>query len=308
MRPGRTPFRALVAVLVVAAGLGASSLAWGADTDIRGVIIGRGENGSVIVQTDSARLTVVMSDATRIRRIDGIRPVIVSSADLIPGLRIKAEGALDTDTLTASKITFSREDFKIAAAIQGGIIPTDQRSLENEHNIQEHTQELTAQKAAIGQQAQQLATTNGRIAADEQKMVATAGAINARISNLDDFTPLKTITVLFRNGKYDISNSDRAMLEQFATEARATSGYMIQVKAFASAVGPYQLNQRLSLERANRVTQILQQSGVPPTNVFVPAGMGVTEQVATNKTRQGQAENRRAVVTLLQNKGLQSGN
>jgi len=307
MRPGRTPSRTLLAVLVVA-GLGASSLAWGADVDIRGVITGHGENGSVIVQTDQARLTVVMSDTTRIRRIDGIRPVIVSSADLIPGLRIKAEGTLDTDTLTATKITFTREDFKIAAAIQGGIIPTDQRSLVNERNIQEHTQELTAQKAALGEQAQQLATTNGRIAADEQKMVATAGAINTRISNLDDFTPLKTITILFRNGKYEVSNSDRAMLEQFASEARSTSGYMIQVKAFASAVGPYQLNQRLSLERANRVTQILQQSGVPLTNVFVPAGMGVTEQVATNKTKQGQAENRRAVVTLLQNKGLQSGN
>jgi len=305
MRVGRTLFRTLVTVLVV--GLGASSLAWGADLDIRGVITGRSDDGSVIVQTESARLTVAMSDMTRIRRIDGIRPVIVSSADLIPGLRIKAEGILDTpDHFTAAKITFSREDFKIAAAIQAGIIPTDQRSLMNERNIQQHTQELSAQKAAIGEQAQQLTATNGRIEADEQKMIATAGVLNARISSLDDFTPLKTITILFRNNKYDVSDSDRAVLQQFAAEARATNGYMIQVQAFASAVGPYQLNQRLSLERANRVTQILQQSGVPLTNVFVPAGMGVTEQVATNKTRQGQAENRRAVVTLLQNKGIVS--
>jgi outer membrane protein OmpA-like peptidoglycan-associated protein len=303
MRVGRTLFRTLVTVLVV--GLGASSLAWGADLDIRGVITGRVDDGSVIVQTESARLTVAMSDATRIRRIDGIRPVIVSSADLIPGLRIKAEGTLDSpDHFTAAKITFSREDFKIAAAIQAGVMPTDQRSLVNEHNIQQHTQELSAQKAAIGEQAQQLTATNGRIEADEQKMIATAGVLNARISSLDDFTPLKTITILFRNNRYDVSDSDRAVLQQFAAEARATNGYMIQVQAFASAVGPYQLNQRLSLERANRVTQILQQSGVPLTNVFVPAGMGVTEQVATNKTRQGQSENRRAVVTLLQNKGI----
>lgn len=305
MRPGRTPFRPLVAVLVVA-GLGASSLALAEDR-IKGIITGRGENDTVIVQTDSARLTVALSDLTRIRRIDGIRPVIVSSADLIPGLRIKAEGTFDTpESLTARRITFSRDDFKIAAAIQAGIMPTDQRSLANERNIQEHTQELAAQKAELGEQAQQLEAQSGRITADEQKMIATAGVLNTRISNLDDFTPIKTVTILFKNNRYDVSDSDRATLQQFAAEARATSGYMIQVQAFASAVGPYQLNQRLSLERANRVTQILQQSGVPLTNVFVPAGMGVTEQVATNKTARGQAENRRAVVTLLQNKGIAS--
>jgi outer membrane protein OmpA-like peptidoglycan-associated protein len=37
---------------------------------------------------------------------------------------------------------------------------------------------------------------------------------------------------------------------------------------------------------------------------MVPAAMGVSQQVAPNTTAQGQAENRRAVVTLLQNKGI----
>jgi OOP family OmpA-OmpF porin len=299
---GRTRVRTMVALLVVA-GLAGSSLAWAGD-DIKGIITGRGDGGSVIVQTDSARLTVAMSDVTRIQRIDGIRPVTVSSADLIPGLRIKAEGMFDTaDRLTARKITFTRDDFKIAAAIQGGITPTDQRSLTNEANIARQGQELTSQGQAINANKQQLATQGSQIAANEQKIVATAGALNARISNLDNYTPLKSITVYFRNNKYELSNSDKALLQQFATEARATDAYMIQVQAYASAVGPYQLNQRLSLQRADRVTQILQQSGVPSSNVFVPAGLGVTDQVATNKTSQGQAANRRAVVTLLQNKG-----
>ena len=62
---------------------------------------------------------------------------------------------------------------------------------------------------------------------------------------------------------------------------------------------------RLFLEpRADAVTAILQQAGVPPANVMVPAAMGVSQQVAPNTTAQGQAENRRAVVTLLQNKGI----
>jgi hypothetical protein len=37
--------------------------------------------------------------------------------------------------------------------------------------------------------------------------------------------------------------------------------------------------------------------------MVVPAAMGITDQVASNKTAKGQAANRRAVVTLLQSKG-----
>src|SRR5579871_4844239 len=135
MRQGRTRFLIIVALLI-AGGFAGSTLAW-ADDHIQGVIIGRAEGG-VVVQTDSARVTVATDDATRISRMDGIRPVTVSSAELIPGLRIKASGIYDTpDKLAAKRISFSREDFRIAAAIQGGVTPTDQRSLVNEKNIQD---------------------------------------------------------------------------------------------------------------------------------------------------------------------------
>ena len=301
MRLGRRPFRTMAAVLVVA-GLGGSSLAW-ADDHIKGIITARGDSGSVVVQTDTARLTVAMSDVTRIQRIDGIRPVAVSSAELIPGLWIKAEGTFDTaDRLSARRVTFTREDFKIAAAIQGGVMPTDQRSLVNERNIQDHTQQLAGQKAALDAQAQQLATQ----AANEQKIVATTGVLAARIANLDDYTPIKTLTLYFKNNKYDLSKSDKALLQEIAAQARSDRAYVISVQAYASAVGSESLNQRLSKQRADAVTAILQQSGVPLTNVVVPGAMGTTNQVATNKTQQGQAENRRAIVTLLQNKGIEN--
>jgi outer membrane protein OmpA-like peptidoglycan-associated protein len=64
------------------------------------------------------------------------------------------------------------------------------------------------------------------------------------------------------------------------------------------------LNQRLSRERAEAVTALLQQSGVPSTKMMVPAAMGISDQVASNSTRQGQAENRRVVVRVLQNRGI----
>jgi len=79
---------------------------------------------------------------------------------------------------------------------------------------------------------------------------------------------------------------------------------MIQVQGYASAVGSNALNQKLSMQRADAVTSVLQQDGVPPPNILVPAAMGVTDQVASNRTADGQAQNRRTVVTLLQNKGI----
>ena len=306
MRPGRTRLYIQIALLVVGGGLLGSTAA-GADDHVRGVIIGRGE-GAVLVQTDSGRTTVAMSDETRISRLDGIRPVPVGSADLIPGLRIKAEGQFDgPDRLAAKRISFSREDFRIAAAIQGGITPTDQRSLVNEKNIQEHSQRLADQARTLGQHGQQLTTQAGQIAANDQKILATSGALaatNVRISNLDDYTPIKSITVYFKNNKADVSKSDKAQLQEIAAQARSVNSYVIQVQAYASAVGSDPVNQRLSLERANAVTAVLQQSGVPLTNVIVPAAMGTTDQVATNANERGQSQNRRAVVTLLQNKGL----
>lgn len=299
MRPGRTRFRIMIALLIVVGGLVGSTTAW-ADDHIQGVIIGRTEGG-VVVQTDSARVTIGLSDTTRIHRTDGIRLVPVGSADLIPGLRIKAEGLYDApDKLAAKRVSFSREDFRIASAIQGGVTPTDQRSLVNEKNIQEHSQRLADQARTLGQHGEQLTTQGGQIAATSGALAAT----NARIANLDDYTPIKSITVYFRNGKAEVSKSDKAQLQEIAAQARNMPTYVIQVQAYASAVGPDPVNQRLSMERANNVTAVLQQSGVPLTNVVVPAAMGTTDQVAPNNSERGQAQNRRATVTLLQNKGL----
>ena len=72
---------------------------------------------------------------------------------------------------------------------------------------------------------------------------------------------------------------------------------MIEIKGYASAVGSPEVNQKISQERAQNVTNILLQQGkVPLTRMLAPGAMGESEQVGTNKTVEGQAENRRVVV------------
>jgi outer membrane protein OmpA-like peptidoglycan-associated protein len=77
------------------------------------------------------------------------------------------------------------------------------------------------------------------------------------------------------------------------------------VKGYASATGSVALNQRLSEDRAQNVTNILlQQAKVPLTRMLAPGAMGESEQVGNEKTEEGQAENRRVVVRVLQNKAI----
>jgi outer membrane protein OmpA-like peptidoglycan-associated protein len=192
-----------------------------ADDHIHGMITGLGAGGTVFVQTDAATLLVAVSDATDIHRLDGIRPVRASSAELIPGLRVRVAGEYAPGgKFIAEKVTFTKEDFRTAAAIQSGLLSTTQPS-----------------------------------ATSEQRIAATSGALAAtdpRKSSLDDFTPLRSITVYFGDGKYAVSRDQKAQLQQLARDAQGVHGYMIQVAAYASDVGPESSNQKLSMERERR--------------------------------------------------------
>jgi len=80
---------------------------------------------------------------------------------------------------------------------------------------------------------------------------------------------------------------------------------MIEVKGYASSAGNTELNQQLSEDRADEVTNILVQQGhIPLTRMLAPGAMGETHQIGSDKTEQGQAENRRVVVRVLQNKAI----
>jgi OOP family OmpA-OmpF porin len=87
-------------------------------------------------------------------------------------------------------------------------------------------------------------------------------------------------------------------------KAKTINAYVIQVKGYASSVGSAALNQKLSTERADNVTDFLEQNGTPLTNMLAPGAMGTSRQVAPDTTSEGQAENRRVVVRILQNKGI----
>jgi len=126
---------------------------------------------------------------------------------------------------------------------------------------------------------------------------ATPPADGSTLSNLDDFTVVKTVTVEFGDGKFDVSRSQRAQLQQLITQAQGLRDYVISVVPSAPDVGS---DQRLSMLRASAVTAIFRQAGVSLAHVIVSPAMDAGHQVAPGNRSHGRAESRRAVVTLLQ--------
>jgi OOP family OmpA-OmpF porin len=279
-----------------------------ADEHIRGVIMEHRTDGTLTVQTDTAVIVVALGDTAKVVKTDGMRTTKVEAATLVSGLRIKADGDFQSPSrFVAQHISYSREDLKTAQEIAGGINTTDRRSLANQARLQDQAGQLQQHQRTLQQQGHDIAANGERIAANSRNIAGTAGAVeaaNARITNLDDYNVLTTVTVYFANGKANIASKYKSQLLALASQAKSTDAYKVQVQGYASAVGPTALNQALSAERADAVVALLQQNGVPPPNIVVPAAMGISEQVAANTTRKGQAENRRTVVTLLQNKGV----
>ena len=271
----------------------------------QGLITGRNGDTMTLQTSDASNLVVVLTDDTQVAQIQGVfkaRRKQMSMAALIPGLQVQVEGSYNTkNQLVASSIKFKGNDLEDAQTIQAGLQPTKEQ-------IQQTQEELAEQKAALERQQQEMQEQQQQMAAAQAKIDANKAAIeaaNKRFGQLDDFNILDEVTVYFGNGKVALDPKYNPQLLQLAEKAKTITAYTIQVKGYASSVGSKALNQQLSDDRAASVTQfLLQQGHIPLTRMLAPGAMGESRQVGNDKTAEGQAENRRVVVKVLQNKGI----
>ena len=283
-----------------------SSAIASAHTKLEGVIKGR-SGAEIILQTsDNPKVIVMLTDSTDVGQVEGVlkaRNKKMSMAALIPGLPIKVEGAYnEKNQLVAKTIRFKGNDFEQAQAIQAGLAETAQQAQQNKEELEKQNAALAEQNAALKQQQEALTEQEKKVAANK----AAIAAASARFGQLNEYYILDEVTVYFGNGKVKVDPKYNPQLVALAEKAKTVNGYMIQVKGYASASGSVELNQKLSEERANNVTNILLQQGhIPLTNMLAPGAMGESRQVASkDNTAESEAENRRVVVRILQNKGI----
>ena len=146
----------------------------------------------------------------------------------------------------------------------------------------------TAQQVQAG-----LATTQAGLAKTE-----------ARMDDFGTYEALATADVLFASGSTAISATGKSDLMALAEKAKGTKDYRMVVQGFTDSTGDAATNQKLSMSRAEAVTEFLQQqAGVSPGRVQAGDGMGVAADAGTGSN----ASARKVVVKLVVDKGVQEG-
>lgn len=294
----------LAVLLLSACGL-IGAVAVAQSVKVQGVINGRSGATMTLQTPDNPKIVVLLTDNTDVGEVQGLfkaRKKEMAMTALIPGLPVEVQGTYnDQNQLVADSVKFKGNDLKAAEDAQAGLQPTEQQVQANQQQLAAQKQQLAAQNAALAQQQAQLTAEQQKVAANK----AAIAAANKRFGELGDFNILGEATVYFGNGKVDVEDQYKPQLLQLAQQAKTITAYIIQVQGYASKVGSAALNQKLSQERAANVLDFLEQQGsIPMTNVLAPGAMGTSQQVAPDATTEGQAENRRVIVRILQNKGI----
>jgi outer membrane protein OmpA-like peptidoglycan-associated protein len=312
MNEARIARIALTVMLWLAAILSLGDTAVAQKANVSGVIVGRSGATMTVKSQNAGMVAVLLSDNTDIRETEGLFQLRKKRLDLkvlVPGLPVQMKGSYNAQNqLVAESVRFKSSDLKTANSIQAGIAPQEQQIQAHQQRIEQSEQQIKDQQAAlqqqqkaIQQQQQELTTAQAKIDANNEAIATN----NKRLSEMGQYNTLDALTVLFENGKVAIEPQYKSQLLQLAQKAKTINGYMIQIKGYASAVGSAALNQKLSTQRADNVTNFLvQQCGIPLTNILVPGAMGTSKQVEPDTTAAGQAENRRVVVRILQDKGI----
>ena len=289
-------FSSLVALFVLVALLRTAALA--ETTKVEGVIVGRSGSEIIVEYLQGAELAFLLDDSTKVSQTGGLfkaRRTDKSMAALIPGLKVKVEGEYNQDRkLVATSVKFSGGDLEKAQLAEAA-------NRQHRKETEQHKAELEKQAAALKAQNEQLQLHEEQLAANKAKIEAAT----ARFGDMDDYYILDEVTVYFANGKVKVDPKYEAPLLELATKAKDVQGYVIEVTGYASSTGSTEVNQKLSEDRANNVTNVLlQKANVPLTRLLAPGAMGESQHVNNDKSAEGQAENRRVVVRVLQNKAI----
>lgn len=273
--------------------------------EFQGVITERSGATMIVYSQDAGNVVVVLRENTQVEDVSGMfhaRKKQMAVTALLPGLAVQVRGSYDErNQLVADTVKFKGSSLQTATDIQAGVAPVGQQEQAQQQKMEQQQSQLQQQQAQLEQEQQEQGFDATKIAANRSAIAAA----NKRFGELEDYNIWYEVTVYFGNGQVALDPQYKPKLLALCQKAKTINGYVIQVKGYASAVGSVALNQKLSQERAANVVEFLeQQGGISLTQTLAPGALGTSKQVAPDYTAEGQAENRRVVVRVLQNKGI----
>ena len=101
--------------------------------------------------------------------------------------------------------------------------------------------------------------------------------------------------------KSTIKPEGRQVLDQVADTVQSINLETLIATGHTDSIGSDAYNQKLSERRANAVKTYLVNKGVPADRIYTE-GKGKAQPVASNKTREGRAQNRRVEIEIVGNR------
>lgn len=278
---------------------------------IKGVVVRRDADTFIIRDANGVDTTVRLSERTSVKSNGRFLRggTNYAQTNILRGLNLEVEGrGGSSGELLADKVRFNESDMRVARSVESRAAPLEDRASNTETKlgqVEENAQRLSGQLdelAAVANTAK-----GGARAAQETADSAVAGVneTNERISALDDYVPQTTAAVNFRVNSAILLPDAKTKLDELATRALNTKGYVIEVAGFTDSTGSIEKNRVLSQHRADAVIRYLVENHqIPLRRIITPYGYGKSNPVADNTTREGRQANRRVEVKLLVNKGL----
>jgi len=270
---------------------------------IKGVVVAKEDTNTFIVRDSVGVDTkVVITPNASIKNnafFGGDRFPVTA---LVRGLNLEVEGRGDSmGSVSVDKVRFEKSNLLTAQSIDARVAPAEDRLSAAEQNAERVSGQIDELMAISN------AAKGGAKAAQDTADAAVAGvnATNKRISDMDDFVVQSTATVNFRVNSSILSPEGKAALDQIATAAMASKGYLIEVTGFASAEGSVKTNKALSDRRAQAVKEyLIETHNVPLRRMSTSYGFGELQAVADNTSREGREQNRRVEIKLLVSRGI----
>jgi len=290
---------------------GARTVASGEKLKIKGVVTRRDADTFTVRDMNGVDTVVRLDDRTSVKTKGGFlrSGANYGQTQILRGLNLEVDGRGNASgELVAEKVRFNDSDLRVARAVESRAAPLEDRASTTEtklSQVEQNAQRLSGQMDELAAVAN---TAKGGAKAAQQtadSAVAGVNATNDRISALDDYTPQTVLAINFRTGSAVLSADSKAKLDELATKALNSKGYVLEVSGFTDTTGSVARNRALSQRRADNVIRYLVENHqIPLRRIVTPYGFGESNPVAENNSRTGRAENRRVEVKLLVNKGL----
>ena len=103
--------------------------------------------------------------------------------------------------------------------------------------------------------------------------------------------------ILFEFGEYYLNSSALNYIDKVAETLKELPSTKVRITGYTDNVGSLESNRRLSTQRANAVSEYLQQKGISASRI-IAKGIPLADYVATNDTDEGRALNRRVEIVI----------